>query len=88
MLENQTLENFKEVLDPKVLGSVHLDNWSRTLCKALDWFVVFSSVTSGRGNAGQPNYGYANSFMERICEQRQSDGIPGKYKRVKINLSF
>lgn len=88
MLENQTLENFKEVLDPKVLGTVHLGNWSRTLCKALDWFIVFSSVTSGRGNAGQTNYGYANSFMERICEQRQSDGIPGKYKRVKINLSF
>ncbi|XP_062605841.1 fatty acid synthase-like [Saccostrea cucullata] len=76
MLENQTNENFKDVLDPKVLGVVHLDNWSRTLCKDLDWFVVFSSVTSGRGNAGQTNYGYANSFMERICEQRQANGFP------------
>ncbi|XP_061181837.1 fatty acid synthase-like [Saccostrea echinata] len=76
MLENQTNENFKDVLDPKVLGIVHLDNWSRTLCKDLDWFVVFSSVTSGRGNAGQANYGYANSFMERICEQRQANGFP------------
>ncbi|CAF5042184.1 unnamed protein product, partial [Rotaria magnacalcarata] len=31
----------------------------------------------GRGNAGQTNYGYANSTMERICEQRQKDGLPG-----------
>jgi len=37
---------------------------------------VFSSITSGRGNFGQSNYGYANSIMERICEQRKIDGLP------------
>lgn len=40
-------------------------------------FVVFSSVSCGRGNAGQTNYGMANSVMERICEQRKRDGLPG-----------
>lgn len=40
-------------------------------------FVVFSSVTSGRGNAGQTNYGMGNSIMERICEQRRKDGYHG-----------
>ena len=39
--------------------------------------MVFSSVTSGRGLAGQTNYGYSNSVMERICEERQSSGLPG-----------
>lgn len=29
------------------------------------------------GNAGQANYGLANSAMERICESRQSAGLPG-----------
>lgn len=44
----------------------------------LRYFVVFSSVSCGRGNAGQTNYGMANSVMERIIEQRQRDGLPAK----------
>jgi len=52
------------------------------LCRGtLDWFVVFSSISCGRGNAGQANYGYANSVMEQICERRQSDGLPGQQWR-------
>lgn len=39
--------------------------------------MVFSSVSCGRGNGGQANYGMANSIMERICEKRQEDGYPG-----------
>ena len=40
-------------------------------------FVVFSSVSCGRGNAGQANYGYANSVMERLVEARNADGLHG-----------
>jgi fatty acid synthase len=77
-MENQTNENFIKVAEPKVQGTVHLDQCSRQLCQeSLDWFVVFSSVSCGRGNAGQANYGFANSSMERICEQRRVDGFPG-----------
>lgn len=39
-------------------------------------FVVFSSVSCGRGNAGQTNYGLSNSVMERICEWRKKLGLP------------
>ena len=38
---------------------------------------MFSSIVSGRGNAGQINYGFANSSMERICERRTADGLHG-----------
>ncbi|XP_050392804.2 fatty acid synthase [Patella vulgata] len=77
-IENQTVENFQKVCEPKVKGTANLDKVSRELCKdSLDWFVVFSSVSCGRGNAGQANYGFANSFMERICECRKADGLPG-----------
>lgn len=38
--------------------------------------MVFSSVSCGRGNPGQSNYGLANSGMERLCEARQADGLP------------
>lgn len=44
----------------------------------LRYFVIFSSVSCGRGNAGQTNYGMANSVMERIIEQRHREGLPAK----------
>lgn len=46
------------------------------MCPKLGSFVIFSSVSCGRGNAGQTNYGLSNSVMERICEQRKKDGLP------------
>lgn len=77
-MENQTQDNFRKVCEPKVEGTINLDRVTRDLCKdGLEWFVVFSSVSCGRGNAGQANYGFANSVMERICEQRKHDGFPG-----------
>ncbi|XP_076855678.1 fatty acid synthase [Brachyhypopomus gauderio] len=77
MLENLTPEHFIEVNKPKYDGTVHLDRVTRQKCPELQHFVVFSSVSCGRGNAGQSNYGFANSTMERVCERRQHDGLPG-----------
>lgn len=77
MMENQSAADFKTVCLPKVDGTKNLDTVSRNLCPQLDYFVAFSSVSCGRGNAGQANYGLANSAMERICESRQLAGLPG-----------
>uniref|UniRef100_A0A1A9Z5Z9 Fatty acid synthase n=1 Tax=Glossina pallidipes TaxID=7398 RepID=A0A1A9Z5Z9_GLOPL len=77
ILENQTAKDFKTVCDPKVTATKLLDQCSRSLCTSLDHFVCFSSVSCGRGNIGQSNYGLANSAMERICEARQASGFPG-----------
>lgn len=76
-MENQTVESYEKVCYPKVDGTLYLDTVTRQLCKNLDYFVAFSSVSCGRGNAGQSNYGYANSVMERVCELRREDGLPG-----------
>ncbi|XP_058417917.1 fatty acid synthase isoform X1 [Diceros bicornis minor] len=77
MLENQTPELFQDVNKPKYSGTLNLDRVTREACPELDYFVAFSSVSCGRGNAGQTNYGFANSAMERICEKRRHDGLPG-----------
>ena len=79
LFENQTIEAFQAVSKPKYHGTVFLDQLTREkeAAKDLHWFVVFSSVSSGRGNAGQANYGFANSAMERICEERVKSGLPG-----------
>lgn len=77
-IENQTPETFDECLRPKAIATQLLDELSRQICHDLEHFVVFSSIACGLGNGGQTNYGMANAIMERIVEQRVSDGLCGK----------
>ncbi|XP_067928936.1 fatty acid synthase-like [Watersipora subatra] len=75
---NQTESSLKAVLEPKVTSTLNLDSLTRELtADSLDCFVVFSSVVAAIGNKGQINYGFANSAIERMCEKRYSDGLPG-----------
>ena len=76
LFKNQTEENFHAVLKPKAYATLHLDRVTRKLCPQLKYFVVFSSLSCGRGHVGQSSYGMANSVMERICENRKRDGLP------------
>ena len=75
-LAKQNASSFSSCCDPKVAATLLLDRHSRILCTSLDYFVMFSSIVSGRGNAGQTNYGYANSVMERVCESRRRLNLP------------
>lgn len=78
LFENQNVQNFKDAAEAKYFGTINLDNATRKFCNEhLRWFVVFSSITSGRGNAGQTNYGWSNSTMERMIDHRRADGYPG-----------
>jgi fatty acid synthase len=77
-LENQDASKFARCFAPKALATQYLDELSRKMCPDLKYFVIFSSAACGLGNAGQTNYGMANSAMERIIEQRHSDGLPAK----------
>lgn len=76
MFENQTEESFAISAAPKATATHLLDQLSRKMCPMLEHFVVFSSVSCGRGNAGQTNYGMSNSVMERICETRKLENLP------------
>ncbi|KAJ8919484.1 hypothetical protein NQ315_002105, partial [Exocentrus adspersus] len=76
VFENQTQENFITSFGPKAYSTEYLDELTRQMCPDLSQFVVFSSVSCGRGNAGQTNYGMSNSIMERICEDRKQAGFP------------
>nr|WRO29226.1 FAS2 protein [Tuta absoluta] len=76
IFQNQTPETFQTSYAPKAMATVHLDKVSKKLCPGLKNFVCFSSVSCGRGNAGQTNYGLSNSVMERICEWRKKLGLP------------
>lgn len=78
ILENQTVESFEQCMAAKAVATKFLDEASRKMCRYLEHFVVFSSVSCGLGNAGQSNYGMANSIMERIVEGRHREGLPAK----------
>ena len=77
LFENMTVEQFEQVLQPKLIATVHFDQLTRSMCPKLDYFVAFSSISCGRGNGGQSNYNFANSAMDSICEIRHRQGLPG-----------
>jgi fatty acid synthase len=77
LFKNQTIETFREACEPKINTFVNLDKLTRISCPDLDYFVLFSSTTCAKGFRSQTNYGYANSFAERICEMRRRDGLHG-----------
>ncbi|KAK0083564.1 hypothetical protein PV325_008602 [Microctonus aethiopoides] len=74
--ENQTPSQFEESFKPKAWSAKVLDELSRKVCPQLRHFVMFSSLSSSQGTAGQINYGMSNSVMERICEKRIAEGFP------------
>ena len=60
-------------------GVKNLDKLTREkYTNDLDWFICFSSIASGFGSAGQSNYAFANSIIDRVIEQRLNDRVPGK----------
>ncbi|XP_075219330.1 fatty acid synthase-like isoform X2 [Lycorma delicatula] len=77
LFENMEATDFVTSLKPKAHVTRLLDEVSREMCPHLEQFVVFSSVSCGRGNEGQTNYGMANSIMERICERRRKQNYHG-----------
>ncbi|MEM9763732.1 MAG: alpha/beta fold hydrolase, partial [Pseudomonadota bacterium] len=72
-LNNQDRESFAKVLAPKVLGGWHLHALTRDI--PLDFFVLFSSVASLLGSAGQANHAAANAFLDALAHDRRAQGL-------------
>nr|AXM42948.1 type 1 polyketide synthase [Myxococcus fulvus] len=79
LLMNQSGERIARVLAPKVQGALNLH--LETLAEPLDFFVLFSSISSVMGSAGQSSYAAANAFLDTLAHQRRAQGL----KATSIN---
>ncbi|TDR36317.1 acyl transferase domain-containing protein [Tahibacter aquaticus] len=66
----KTAAEFRQVLAPKVMGTLHLD--LATAALDLDFFALFSSIASAFGNAGQADYAAANGFLDEFAQLRNT----------------
>lgn len=74
ILAQMTWARFAAVLAPKMLGAWHLHKLTQT--EPLDFFVLFSSLTSLIGTAGQANYAAANAFLDGLAHHRRAQQLP------------
>ncbi|SFU36749.1 type I polyketide synthase [Pseudoduganella namucuonensis] len=66
--------SFARVMDPKVKGAWHLHRLTAGM--PIDFFVLFSSMTSQVGNAGQVGYIAACAFLDSLAHYRRQHGLP------------
>ena len=79
ILEDRLLQDLDEATLQRVLGPKLLGGWNlhqATDGHDLDQFVLFSSLTSVFGHAGQANYASANAFLDSLAHYRRSLGMP------------
>jgi acyl transferase domain-containing protein/enoyl-CoA hydratase/carnithine racemase/2-polyprenyl-3-methyl-5-hydroxy-6-metoxy-1,4-benzoquinol methylase len=77
---------FREVLQPKVAGTEHLDRASQTM--ALDFFLLFSSIASWAGNVGQADYAAANGFLDQFAGYRNALAAAGKRSGRTVAIAW
>lgn len=81
---NKRWDEFNKTLLPKVYGVINLGE--KLSSQKLDFFVVFSSIVSLYGNAGQCDYSYANRFMDSYIKYRNKMNYSGR--SIAINWPF
>ena len=77
LMADLTSEHFERVLLPKIKGTLNLHFASSLFNANIEHFVLFSSVASMIGTAGQGNYCAANAFMDSFACHRVGVGLKG-----------
>jgi len=76
VLLRQSWPRFEAVIGPKVDGAWNLH--LATQDSALEFFILFSSISSVLGSPGQGNHSAANAFLDALAYYRRSIGLPAQ----------
>lgn len=72
VLQQLTADRIAQVMTGKARGAVNLDLATRG--RQLDFFILFSSVSSVLGSPGQANYAAANALLDALAASRRQRG--------------
>ncbi|MGA1868339.1 MAG: thioester reductase domain-containing protein [bacterium] len=82
----KTKEQMDAVCAPKVYGTLYLDEATKD--EALDFFVLFSSITAVMGNPGQADYAFGNSFMDNFATMREGLRVKGARSGKSLSINW
>ncbi len=74
-LLQQNWQRFTSVLGPKIDGAWLLHR--HTAGMGLDFFILYSSMSSVLGQRGQGNHAAANAFLDGLAQHRRRRGLAG-----------
>ncbi|ETR70538.1 MAG: hypothetical protein OMM_08741, partial [Candidatus Magnetoglobus multicellularis str. Araruama] len=83
---NKPSTDMLEVLSSKVFGTIYLDDATKDI--GLDFFVMYSSVSSIMANMGLSDYAYANSFLDHFARRRQQLEAAKKRSGKTISINW
>ncbi|MFE5549746.1 SDR family NAD(P)-dependent oxidoreductase [Streptomyces sp. NPDC056534] len=75
LLEHQSASGLESVWASKAAAAYSLHELTQQMT-SVKAFIMFSSLTSTLGTAGQANYSAANAFLDSLAWHRQSLGLP------------
>ncbi|MEK4852180.1 SDR family NAD(P)-dependent oxidoreductase [Paenibacillus sp. FSL H7-0756] len=85
-LMDATPEQMAEVLLPKIQGALNLDEATRQ--EKLDFFVLFSSLSSIIGDFGRGTYAAANSYLDRFAVLRAEQVKAGYRSGASLSVNW
>lgn len=88
LLGNMTHDAWETCVNPKVRGTLNLDQAFSAANKSthkLDFFIMLSSISGYLGQTTQSNYAAANAFLDSLGRQRRARGLPGTSLALGLN---
>jgi len=85
-IQKKSISDVYRVIKPKIKGTLILDEFLKD--EHLDFFMLFSSLASVVGNAGQSDYCYANGFLDNFSFYRKSLSEKGERYGHTITVNW